>query len=50
MARSVLECASPLALCGVAAIGKDLRTAQAAVECIQFESAHFRHDIGAKVF
>jgi phosphoribosylamine--glycine ligase len=54
MARSVLECASPLALCGVTALGKDLRTAQAAayaaVECIQFEGAHFRRDIAAKAF
>jgi hypothetical protein len=43
MARSVLECANPLVLWGVAALGKDLRAAQAAacaaVECIQFESA-----------
>jgi phosphoribosylamine--glycine ligase len=39
---------------GVTALGKDLRTAQAAayaaVECIQFEGAHFRHDIAAKAF
>jgi phosphoribosylamine--glycine ligase len=37
---------------GVTALGKDLRTAQAAayaaVECIQFEGAHFRRDIAAK--
>ncbi len=36
------------------ALGKDLRTAQAAayaaVECIQFEGAHFRRDIAAKAF
>jgi phosphoribosylamine--glycine ligase len=36
------------------ALGKDLRTAQAAayaaVECIQFEGAHFRSDIAAKAF
>ncbi len=39
---------------GVTALGKDLRTAQAAayaaVECIQFEGAHFRRDIAAKAF
>ena len=38
----------------VAALGKDLRAAQAtayaAVECIQFEGAHFRRDIAAKAF
>jgi phosphoribosylamine-glycine ligase len=54
MARSVLECASPLALCSVTALGKDLRTAQAAayaaVECIRLEGAHFRRDIAAKAF
>jgi phosphoribosylamine--glycine ligase len=37
---------------GVTALGKDLRAAQAAayaaVECIRFEGAHFRRDIGAK--
>lgn len=37
---------------GVTALGKDLRAAQAAayaaVECIQFEDAHFRRDIAAK--
>jgi phosphoribosylamine--glycine ligase len=37
---------------GVTALGKDLRAAQAAayaaVECIQFEGAHFRRDIAAK--
>jgi phosphoribosylamine--glycine ligase len=37
---------------GVTALGKDLRVAQAAayaaVERIQFEGAHFRHDIAAK--
>ena len=37
---------------GVTALGKDLRTAQAAayaaVECIQFEGAQFRRDIAAK--
>jgi phosphoribosylamine--glycine ligase len=39
---------------GVTALGKDLKAAQAAayaaVECIQFEGAHFRHDIAAKAF
>ena len=39
---------------GVTALGKDLRAAQAAayaaVECIQFEGAHFRRDIAAKAF
>ena len=39
---------------GVTAVGKDLQTAQAtayaAVECIQFEGAHFRRDIAAKAF
>ncbi len=39
---------------GVTALGKDLRTAQAAayaaVETIQFEGAHFRRDIAAKAF
>jgi hypothetical protein len=54
MTRSVLECASPLALCSVSARGKDLRATQtaayAAVECIQFEGAHFRRDIAAKAF
>jgi len=37
---------------GVTALGKDLKSAQAAayvaVECIQFEGAHFRRDIAAK--
>lgn len=37
---------------GVTAQGKDLRAAQtaayAAVECVRFEGAHFRRDIGAK--
>jgi len=37
---------------GVTALGKDLKAAQtaayAAVECIQFEGAHFRRDIAAK--
>jgi phosphoribosylamine-glycine ligase len=37
---------------GVTALGKDLRSAQAAayaaVECIQFEGAQFRRDIAAK--
>ena len=37
---------------GVTALGKDLRAAQAAayaaVECLQFEGAHFRRDIAAK--
>jgi phosphoribosylamine---glycine ligase len=37
---------------GVTALGKDLRAARAsayaAVECIQFEGAHFRRDIAAK--
>ena len=37
---------------GVTALGKDVRAAQAvayaAVECIQFEGAHFRRDIAAK--
>jgi phosphoribosylamine--glycine ligase len=37
---------------GVTALGKDLKTAQAAaytaVDCIQFEGAHFRRDIAAK--
>ncbi|HEX5220712.1 MAG TPA: phosphoribosylamine--glycine ligase [Verrucomicrobiae bacterium] len=39
---------------GVTALGKDLRSAQAAayaaVETIQFEGAHFRRDIAAKAF
>jgi phosphoribosylamine--glycine ligase len=39
---------------GVTALGENLRTAQAAayaaVECIQFEGAHFRRDIAAKAF
>lgn len=39
---------------GVTALGKDLRAAKAAayaaVECIQFEGAHFRRDIAAKAF
>ena len=39
---------------GVTALGKDLRAAQAAayaaVECIQYEGAHFRRDIAAKAF
>ena len=39
---------------GVTALGKDLRAATAAayaaVECIQFEGAHFRRDIAAKAF
>lgn len=39
---------------GVTALGKDLKAAQAAayaaVECIQFEGAHFRRDIAAKAF
>jgi phosphoribosylamine--glycine ligase len=39
---------------GVTALGKDLKAAQAAayaaVECIQFEGAHFRSDIAAKAF
>ncbi|HEX7652608.1 MAG TPA: phosphoribosylglycinamide synthetase C domain-containing protein, partial [Verrucomicrobiae bacterium] len=39
---------------GVTALGKDLRAAQVAaygaVECIQFEGAHFRRDIAAKAF
>jgi phosphoribosylamine--glycine ligase len=39
---------------GVTALGKDLRTAQAAayaaVEIIQFDGAHFRRDIAAKAF
>lgn len=39
---------------GVTALGKDLRAAQtaayAAVECIQFEGAHFRRDIAVKAF
>lgn len=39
---------------GVTALGQDLRAAQAAayaaVECIQFEGAHFRRDIAAKAF
>jgi phosphoribosylamine--glycine ligase len=39
---------------GVTALGKDLRTAQAAayaaVETIHFEGAHFRRDIAAKAF
>jgi phosphoribosylamine-glycine ligase len=38
----------------VTALGKDLRTAQAAayaaVECIQFEGAQFRRDIAVKAF
>ena len=37
---------------GVTALGKDLKSAQtaaySAVETIQFEGAHFRHDIAAK--
>lgn len=45
---------SSLALCCVTVLGKDLRAAQAAayaaVECIQFEGAHFRRDIAAKAF
>jgi hypothetical protein len=43
-----LECASPLALCGATALGKDLKAAQAAayaaVEKIHFDGAHFRRD------
>jgi phosphoribosylamine--glycine ligase len=39
---------------GVTALGKDLKTAQAAayaaVEKIHFDGAHFRHDIAAKAF
>jgi phosphoribosylamine--glycine ligase len=39
---------------GVTALGKDLKAAQAAayaaVEKIQFDGAHFRHDIAAKAF
>jgi phosphoribosylamine--glycine ligase len=39
---------------GVTALGKDLRAAQAAayaaLECIQFEGAHFRRDIAVKAF
>ncbi len=39
---------------GVTALGKDLKSAQAAayaaVECIQFEGAQFRRDIAAKAF
>jgi phosphoribosylamine--glycine ligase len=39
---------------GVTALGKDLRAAQAAaytaVERVQFEGAHFRHDIATKAF
>jgi phosphoribosylamine--glycine ligase len=39
---------------GVTALGRDLKTAQAAayaaVEKIQFDGAHFRHDIAAKAF
>ena len=54
MARSVLECASRLALCCVTALGKDSRAAQAAayaaVEKIHFDGAHFRRDIAAKAF
>jgi len=53
-ARSVSDCASPLALRGVTALGKDLRAAQAAadiaVKRIQCEGAHFRHDSAAKAF
>ena len=39
---------------GVTALGKDLKAARsaayAAVECIQFDGAHFRRDIAAKAF
>jgi phosphoribosylamine--glycine ligase len=39
---------------GVTALGKGLKTAQAAaytaVETIHFEGAHFRHDIAAKAW
>jgi hypothetical protein len=46
------ESGGGLALCGVTALAKDLRAAQAAayaaVESIQFEGAHFRRDLAAE--